>query len=200
MEPKQSSFLVILLSSLLIISCLIAGFFAYQTQKLVVEITGYRQQIKQTPTPTTTPDPTADWKTYLNAKYGYSFSYPNNLELEEVNGKVIVRIDPPDITAIVGKCPRYISFSAIDNSSVSKTSEDKYSCIYESIIINKMFLVESQYFKNENNIRNQILSTFKLTNEVQIACTMEAKLCPDGSAVGRSGPKCEFAPCPTPEP
>ncbi|MCX6779398.1 MAG: hypothetical protein NTU97_04175 [Candidatus Magasanikbacteria bacterium] len=25
---------------------------------------------------------------------------------------------------------------------------------------------------------------------------MEAKLCPDGSAVGRTGPKCEFAPCP----
>ena len=30
-----------------------------------------------------------------------------------------------------------------------------------------------------------------------IACTMEAKLCPDGSAVGRSGPKCEFAQCPS---
>jgi hypothetical protein len=29
-----------------------------------------------------------------------------------------------------------------------------------------------------------------------IACTMEAKLCPDGSAVGRVGPNCEFAPCP----
>jgi hypothetical protein len=31
-----------------------------------------------------------------------------------------------------------------------------------------------------------------------VACTMEAKICPDGSAVGRSGPKCEFAPCPSP--
>lgn len=29
------------------------------------------------------------------------------------------------------------------------------------------------------------------------ACTLEAKLCPDGSAVGRSGPNCEFAPCPS---
>lgn len=27
-------------------------------------------------------------------------------------------------------------------------------------------------------------------------CTLEAKLCPDGSAVGRTGPNCEFAPCP----
>jgi len=29
-----------------------------------------------------------------------------------------------------------------------------------------------------------------------IACTAEAKMCPDGSAVGRTGPNCEFAPCP----
>lgn len=29
-----------------------------------------------------------------------------------------------------------------------------------------------------------------------VACTMEAKMCPDGSAVGRIGPKCEFAVCP----
>lgn len=28
------------------------------------------------------------------------------------------------------------------------------------------------------------------------ACTMEAKICPDGSAVGRTGPNCEFAACP----
>lgn len=30
----------------------------------------------------------------------------------------------------------------------------------------------------------------------QKACTMEAKMCPDGSYVGRTGPDCEFAPCP----
>ncbi|MFA5184077.1 MAG: hypothetical protein WC456_00965 [Patescibacteria group bacterium] len=29
-----------------------------------------------------------------------------------------------------------------------------------------------------------------------IACTLEAKICPDGSAVGRSGPDCQFAACP----
>lgn len=31
-------------------------------------------------------------------------------------------------------------------------------------------------------------------------CTMEAKICPDGSAVSRIGPKCEFAACPNPAP
>lgn len=29
-----------------------------------------------------------------------------------------------------------------------------------------------------------------------VACTMEARECPDGSYVGRQGPHCEFAPCP----
>lgn len=28
------------------------------------------------------------------------------------------------------------------------------------------------------------------------ACTLEAKQCPDGSYVGRTGPNCQFAPCP----
>lgn len=32
--------------------------------------------------------------------------------------------------------------------------------------------------------------------DAPVACTMEAKLCPDGTAVGRTGPHCEFAPCP----
>lgn len=29
-----------------------------------------------------------------------------------------------------------------------------------------------------------------------VACTMEARMCPDGSYVGRTGPNCEFTPCP----
>ena len=39
-------------------------------------------------------------------------------------------------------------------------------------------------------IRNQDAS-------ISQGCTMEALICPDGSAVGRSGPNCEFSPCPT---
>lgn len=39
-------------------------------------------------------------------------------------------------------------------------------------------------------------SIFVLNLEKSFACTMEAKLCPDGSYVGRTGPKCEFSECP----
>lgn len=31
------------------------------------------------------------------------------------------------------------------------------------------------------------------------ACTDDAKVCPDGSYVSRTGPNCEFAPCPEPQ-
>lgn len=34
----------------------------------------------------------------------------------------------------------------------------------------------------------------------QVACTQEAMVCPDGTAVGRTGPNCEFAPCSTTAP
>lgn len=44
----------------------------------------------------------------------------------------------------------------------------------------------------------QYFATPKANNQQQnpTACTEEAKICPDGSAVGRTGPNCEFAPCP----
>lgn len=35
-------------------------------------------------------------------------------------------------------------------------------------------------------------------NAPPVACTMEARACPDGSYVGRQGPNCEFSPCPGP--
>lgn len=36
-------------------------------------------------------------------------------------------------------------------------------------------------------------------NNSPVTCTMDAKICPDGSAVGRTGPNCEFSPCPIAE-
>lgn len=36
------------------------------------------------------------------------------------------------------------------------------------------------------------------TSTTSTACTMEAKVCPDGSSVGRTGPNCEFTACPFP--
>ena len=55
------------------------------------------------------------------------------------------------------------------------------------------------WVKHGNPRQNQpttVCPNLTPTENNQVACTMEAKLCPDGSSVGRSGPKCEFTPCP----
>ncbi len=97
-QPKTNeiqlrySFLVILLSVLLFISVSVAGFFAFQTQKLVKELQVTSDKLKQTAAATTEPtiepvatissevDPTANWKTFTSSKYGFSFKYPSNFE------------------------------------------------------------------------------------------------------------------------
>ncbi|MCX6721473.1 MAG: hypothetical protein NT026_02640 [Candidatus Staskawiczbacteria bacterium] len=49
---------------------------------------------------------------------------------------------------------------------------------------------------NWNNIWNYFFQKQVPTIQQPTACTQEAKVCPDGSAVGRTGPNCEFAACP----
>lgn len=65
------------------------------------------------------------------------------------------------------------------------------------------FRLETEEDDNYQETYQQILSTFRFierapagTPPSQVMCTMEAKQCPDGSYVGRSGPNCAFAPCP----
>lgn len=52
------------------------------------------------------------------------------------------------------------------------------------------------FFFKENTTKNKIVNPGDNEAE-QVFCTMEAKECPDGSFVGRVGPNCEFAPCPS---
>jgi len=58
------------------------------------------------------------------------------------------------------------------------------------VIILTVFLIASMGFI----IAKEEIST-NVKDEL-IACTMDVKMCPDGSYVGRIAPDCEFAPCP----
>lgn len=42
-------------------------------------------------------------------------------------------------------------------------------------------------------------SSYPSSSPTGAACTLEAKVCSDGSSVGRTGLNCEFAACPTPK-
>lgn len=52
-----------------------------------------------------------------------------------------------------------------------------------------LFVVGIGSFLYRNTVERPGITT------AQPACTMEAKICPDGTSVGRTGPACEFAPC-----
>ena len=41
-----------------------------------------------------------------------------------------------------------------------------------------------------------IQTSAQVEDDEMVACTMDARMCPDGSYVGRVAPSCEFAPCP----
>ncbi len=69
-------------------------------------------------------------------------------------------------------------------------------------------LIELQiqyYDENASRVFGQIISTFKFLDQAQVSippptqkltfCTEDARQCPDGSFVGRTGPNCEFV-CP----
>jgi hypothetical protein len=292
MNGKKDNFLITLLSSLLLISCLLAGFFAWKTQKLVSELRVATNILKPTPiaTSTPTPDPTANWKTYVNTKYNFSLKYPNEWRVDSMSQGTMGtgytgatgldnflqislsgKIEPSlsvnikaSTTPIEKEIERNLKTMNASNNPDYKNIKQYQEELNDTRIlilesdrdefhtkvnyfnsIDKKYLISIEQFDNVNQIHketlDQILSTFKFTDpdttctslpecayntdpkkptckigekpfeggvwcprptETPIqttACTMEAKICPDGSAVGRSGPKCEFTACPTPK-
>ncbi|EKE04929.1 MAG: hypothetical protein ACD_19C00429G0089 [uncultured bacterium] len=89
-QPKQNNFLTTLLSTLLIISVTISGFFAFQTQKLVKELTSLKSEEKVVAIVTTEPANTTPaivsldsvtntstgQKLYEDKLHKFEFSYP----------------------------------------------------------------------------------------------------------------------------
>jgi len=67
-----------------------------------------------------------------------------------------------------------------------------------SIIIGVMIIVVAAVLIFGGVFAYQYFAIQKENNQQQnpTACTEEAKVCPDGSSVGRTGPNCEFTECP----
>lgn len=55
-------------------------------------------------------------------------------------------------------------------------------------------------YSNRQNTSPLLTPTQEPTEPVEGACTMDAHMCSDGSAVGRIPPDCQFAPCPSERP
>ncbi|PJA90806.1 MAG: hypothetical protein CO136_00530 [Candidatus Levybacteria bacterium CG_4_9_14_3_um_filter_36_7] len=80
--PKKSKLLLVIIGIILflLIAGSIAGFYIFkqQSSKTFAKPTPVPVVQKQIPNPTTTIESTANWKTYENTLYNYSFSYPSN--------------------------------------------------------------------------------------------------------------------------
>lgn len=104
-ELRPKSKLAKYLIGLVILGAVGYGIYYLKTQKSNVKSQNDNSKVKNvetpttpvaTPTPitqqpiaTTTPDPTADWKTYENKDYGFSFKYPRDWEYNVVSNKQV---------------------------------------------------------------------------------------------------------------
>ncbi len=256
-DNKNDSFLVMILSILLLISVFIAGFFAWKTQQLVKELRAMNGALDSTPLVSPTPDPISSWREYVDTTNGFAFKIPDIFKFPEtiavadsnyfstsegidsplalsnndvlLESNVYTNIDSATLKKVdlieaanineildqpfqpIGKLKKIGGFN--NNGSIlfedsAIDSEPKYYIAVikkgEKIYSIKMFAF-NQKLENLTGIFNKMMLTFKfIDNETSssplpVACTMDAKICPDGSAVGRSGPKCEFTACPTPK-
>lgn len=84
LTPK--GFVPIIVLVLVVLTIALGGFYLVRSQKptLKPQNTKIVQQSLQSPSPTPLPsDETANWKTYTNGKYQFSFKYPSELRLVE---------------------------------------------------------------------------------------------------------------------
>lgn len=151
MEPvqpvvKQSSFLITLLSILLSISVFIAGFFAYQTQNLVKELT--KLQVVPTPVATSSPDPTADWKTYTNKKLKLELKYPPDYSIID-EGKNFVSIGPGvKYFSVTSEVKDYSKVSSCYPGRYPTGYQETYPCVCQGVILGPNNDWEELKFKN----------------------------------------------------
>jgi len=185
-RPKANSFLIILLSILLLISCVIAGFFAYGDWRLNNQLTRTSTVSKEL-----TSDQSKNWKTYTNEKYKYSVRYPENWFLRDISdGSQLEIYYQPDKTKPVGEIlfgsvdeRLYIDASKVANEeivigkSIAKCLTDdttKIWCYLNNDNEYLSILIIKEKDEEYNKTLDQILSTFKFTNNAkEEACIKE---------------------------
>lgn len=202
-EEKKSSTNGITILSMAVFILLSLGavaFLYYQNQQLKEMLAGYQTPVVS-PTPAATTDPTADWIVYNNSKYLYEFKCPptsvHSIELSSGSGTT-----KPYFQEICSENENQVRIYVYPSSHATIDADGAF--IKEVLSPGEKEKVMLRGF--DKAYFDQILSTFKFIEATdsakptatQVVCTMDAKICPDGSSVGRTGPNCEFAACPTP--
>jgi hypothetical protein len=200
--PQIKNSLLLIMSVLLIVTVAIAGLFYFQIQKLSKELSKY--QIQASPTPTATPDPTANWKTYTSTQFGYSFNYPQSWSLNSENPTEVASVGLDQYLHGVGKPSSgnvWFSVSNVATLEADNRSNQEVGPGATIVLITKYkqkggetFKLEGGYWENDpkpeekKQIIDQILSTFKFLDQSNaegkfcggFAANLPENQCPNG--------------------
>jgi hypothetical protein len=165
----------------LILSVGILSYEVYTLKTASPTISETANQPQLSPAPTTMIDPTADWKTYTSPNWGFSFRYPNDLNVIDNQSSVNViapnsdvlylnvYIDPnTTVEKIVKNLHNFTDTfvnnypaKEIDNSSEGQTEKRIYLSNHSTVYDIE---INSSRSGGAAEIADQILSTFKFTD------------------------------------
>lgn len=122
----------------------------------------------------------------VEAMIGY-YEYKNEVLKHELGNVDVIHSAAPAVTADGVK-------TLLDNV-VTRLDVDPETVSVSEIIFH---LLQKQKYQESPSEPTEPSAPVEPSHPV--ACTMDAKICPDGSAVGRTAPDCEFAACPSSSP
>jgi len=99
---KQNGFAPILILIAIVVVGAIGGAYYLGTKKAPEPQTSTTSSpaVQTTPSPSSTPDETADWKTYTNTKIGFVIKYPPNIVPLAISGLGLGPVDGNDLDGL----------------------------------------------------------------------------------------------------
>jgi membrane protein YqaA with SNARE-associated domain len=141
--------------------------------------------------------PTALADLTMSSQYSYCDSYMKD---PETGLPYEYRVVTPSMAQGAGRVGQFelcANFALASDATTPRTGYGLSGVWYEHSVGRSCDTVSAQLLVPINPAA-VIPTTPAVKSGVGTACTMEAKLCPDGTtSVSRQGPNCEFAPCPT---
>jgi hypothetical protein len=171
-------------------------FLYYQNQQLKSMLASFQPQATPTPVASASPTPSSEIPSVSSPSANMKIVSPL-----KVTGKVpagwmsegvfpIKLVDANQKLIVQGQAKENVPGTWLSGNSVSFTA----TLTFKTTAASGFLILE-----NDNPSGDPANSkTFEVSVNFSgsVACTLEAKLCPDGSHVSRTGPNCEFAPCP----
>lgn len=196
-QPKDNHWITILaMATFVLFSLGVVVFLYYQNQQLKNMLASFQPQTIPTPTVLASPSPNVETPIVSSPSANMKVTSPL-----KITGKVpagwmnegvfpIKLVDANKKLIVQGQAKENVPGTWLSGNSVSFTATLTFDTNSAS-----GFLV----LENDNPSGDPANSkTYEVPVKFSenVACTLDAKLCPDGSYVSRTGPNCEFAPCP----